>query len=153
MAVGFSFVSYAVLEAMDFRLIKYSPAKDRCAALSLCRACIKYAEVPCGLRRMFSFVIPALIAISLMLPCAALAPISQRINILNSLQDFPAPMWAQLFETRFRPWSSIALLLSSWGFLLFKGNNPVRIAKVFFRGSHGAAGLWSHATVFARGIS
>ena len=49
MAVGFSFVTYALLEGMDRRLIKYSAAKDRCAALSLCRACIKY-DTGCALR-------------------------------------------------------------------------------------------------------
>ncbi len=141
MAVGFSFVSYAILEAMDFRLIKYSPAKDRCAALSLCRACIKYADVPCGLRRLFSFLIPALIAISLMLPCAAMRPISYRINILQSPQDFPAPMWAQLFEGQFCAWVSIGLLLVCWGVLSFKRKDPVSTAKIFFAAAMGPLGF------------
>lgn len=141
MAVGFSFVTYAALEGMDFRLIKYSPAKDRCAALSLCRACIKYADVPCGLRRLFSFLIPALVVISLMLPCAEVKPLSHRINILNSAQDFPAPMWAQLFESRYCAWVSVALLLISWGVLSFKRTEPVAVAKVFFAAAMGPLGF------------
>jgi hypothetical protein len=141
MALGFSFVSYAVLEGMDFRLIKYSRAKDRCAALSLCRACIKYAEVPCGLRRLFSFLIPAMVVISLMLPCAALKPQAHRVIILNAPQDFPSPMWSQLFEGRYCAWISAVLLLVSWGVLSLKRNDPVPAAKLFFAAAMGPLGF------------
>ena len=141
MVVGFSFVAYAVLEGMDVRLIKYSPAKDRCAALSLCRACIKYADVPCGLRRLFSFLIPALVVVSLMLPCAELRPVSHRINILNSGQDFPNPMWSQLFEGHYCAWVSVLLVLNSWGALSFKRNDPVATAKIWFAAAIGPLGF------------
>jgi hypothetical protein len=141
MAVGFSFVAYAVLKGLDVRLVKYSSANDRCAALSLCRACIKYADVPCGLRRLFSFLIPALIAISLMLPCAVLRPLSHRMIILKSPQDFPTPMWAQLFEGHYCAWISILLLLISWGVMWFKRKDPVPLAKVFFAAALGPLGF------------
>ncbi len=141
MAVGFSFVAYAVLEGMDVRLIKYSPAKDRCAALSLCRACIKYADVPCGLRRLFSFLIPALVLMSFMLPSAELRPVSHRITVVNSVQDYPSPMWSQLFEARYCAWMSVLLLLLSWGVLSFKRSEPVALAKVFFAAAMGPLGF------------
>jgi hypothetical protein len=141
MVVGFAFVAYAVLEGVDIRLIKYSPAKDRCAALSLCRACIKYAEVPCGLRRFFWFLIPALMVVSLMLPCAELKPVLHRISILNSAQDFSAPLWAQLFEGSYCAWVAIGLLAISWGLLSFKRNEPVAAAKVFFAAAMGPLGF------------
>ena len=141
MAVGFSFIAYAVLEGMDVRLIKYSPAKDRCAALSLCRSCIKYADVPCGLRRLFSFLIPALIVVALMLPAAELKPVSQRTPILGSAQNFLSPAWAQLYEGRYCAWISIALLLAAWGTLLFKRNEPVAMAKVFLGAALGPLGF------------
>ncbi len=141
MAVGFSFVTYAVLEGVDFRLIKYSSAKDRCAALSLCRSCIKYADVPCGLRRLFSFLIPALVVVSLMLPSAEVKPVSHQITVLNSVQDFPAPMWAQIFEGHYCAWVSVALLLISWGLLSFKRNEPVAAAKIFFAAAMGPLGF------------
>ena len=35
MSVGFAFTAYALLEGLDRRVIKYSPAKERCVALSL----------------------------------------------------------------------------------------------------------------------
>jgi hypothetical protein len=141
MAVGFSFIAYAVLEALDFRVIKYSPANGRCAALSLCRSCIKYAEVPCALRRLFAFLIPAFIILSLMLPSAELRPLLLRTRILNASQDFPNPMWAQLFEGWYCAWASIALLLVPWGALLFKRKDPVATAKIFFAAAMGPLGF------------
>jgi hypothetical protein len=141
MAVGFSFVSYAVLEGADVRLIKYSQEKDRCAALSLCRACIKYAEVPCGLGRLFAFLLPAMIVISLMLPCATLNPVGQRVGVLHSPQIFQAPLWAQLFEGHYCAWVSIVLLAISWGVLLFKRNAPVAAAKIYFAAAMGPLGF------------
>jgi hypothetical protein len=141
MAVGFSFVTYAVLEGMDYRLIKYSSARDRCAALSLCRSCIKYAEVPCGLRRLFLFLIPALVVVSLMLPCAEVKPVSHRLHILHSEQDFSAPLWAQMFEGRYCSWISVALLVISWGLLSFKRKEPVAAAKFFFAAAMGPFGF------------
>ena len=51
LAVGFA--CYAVLEGADRRMIMLSDEKRRCAALGLCGRCIKHADVPCGLRRLF----------------------------------------------------------------------------------------------------
>ena len=141
MAVGFSFLTYALLDGTDLRLVKYSPVKDRCAALSLCRACIKYADVPCGLRRLFSFLIPALVLISLMLPCAALKPLSIQTTVLGSTQEFLTPRWSQLFEGHYCAWSSVALLLASWASLSFKKVEPVRTAKIFFAAAMGPLGF------------
>lgn len=141
MAAGFSFIIYSVLEGVDLRLIKYSPGKDRCAALSLCRACIKYAEVPCGLRRLFSFLIPAMVILALMLPCADLRPVALRSDVVGSPQAFLSPMWSQLFESRYCAWASIVLLLISWAVLSFKRREPVAAAKIFFAAGAGPLGF------------
>ncbi len=141
MAAGFSFISYAMLEGVDVRLVKYSSPKDRCAALGLCRSCIKYAEVPCRLRQFFSFLIPALILIALMLPCVPVSPAAVRADVLSSTQDFPSPLWSQLFEGRYCPVLSIVLLLISWGVLLFKRDDPVRHSKIFLAAALGPLGF------------
>jgi hypothetical protein len=171
MAVGFSFVAYAALDGVDARLIKYSAAKDRCAALSLCRACIKYATgsagalagdvqaqpgrfdqaknsparaqaLPvCGLRRLFMLLIPALIVVAFMLPCADLKTAAHRTCIFNSVQAYSDPLWSQLFEGRYCAWLAIGLLLASWAALLFKRQDPVAMAKVFFAAALGPLGF------------
>jgi hypothetical protein len=151
MAVSFSFVAYAVLEGMDARFIKYSAPKDRCAALGLCRSCIKYADVPCGLRRLFTALIPALIVTALMLPCASVKATACRVCILGSVQDYSSAGWLQLFENRYCPWLAIALLAVSWLVLLFKRVDPVPTAKVFFAAALGPLGF-GFMRLFLRGV-
>src|ERR1017187_6341686 len=111
MAVCFSFVTYALLEGTDRRLIKYSPAKDRCAALSLCRACIKYdADVPCGLRRVFPMLLPAPVVLAAMLLCADMKPAAYDPAIMGSGVHYSETLSDQLFEIRYCPVLAILLL-------------------------------------------
>jgi len=141
MAVGFSFVAYAFLEGMDLRLMRYSAVKDRCAALGLCRSCAKYADVPCGCRRLALFFLPALVVLTFLLPCAALNPVSYQVAILGSVQNFSNPMWSQLFESRYCAWVSLSLFLISWLVLLFKRNNSMAVAKVLLAAGMGPLGF------------
>ncbi len=141
MAVGFAFVTYAVLEGIDRRLVKYSAPKDRCAALSLCRACIKYADVPCGLRRLFAVMIPALIVVAL-IPWSA--PVRQdvcRVEVFGSTQDYTLSVWSQLFEMRYCPGLAITLLAASWLVLLLKREDPVRWSKMLLAAASGPLGF------------
>lgn len=141
MAVGFSFITYAALEGVDLRIIKYSQPESRCAALSLCRACIKYEAVPCGLRRLFAWFIPATILVALMLPSSPIRIQPYRTCILGSPQDYLNPRWSQLFESRYCAWVAIALLAMSWMVLLLKKENPVALAKVLFAAAMGPLGF------------
>jgi len=70
MFVSFGFITYAVLEAIDARILGLSDSQRRCAATRLCGACIKQADVPCGLQRSFYLLIPALMVIAMMIPLA-----------------------------------------------------------------------------------
>jgi hypothetical protein len=141
MAVGFSFIAFAVLEGTDRRFIKYSGPKDRCAALSLCRACIKHAEVPCGLRRLFSVAVPALALIALMPLCSEIRTGGYRTRILDSAQDYLQPAWSQWFEARYCAWVAVLLLTASWLVLLFKKPEPVPTAKVLLAAALGPLGF------------
>lgn len=141
MAVCFSFVTYALLEGTDRRLIKYSPAKDRCAALSLCRACIKYdADVPCGLRRVFTMLLPATVVLAAMLLCADMKPAAYDTAIMGSGVHYSETLSDQLFEIRYCPVLAILLLAASWLVLLFK-REPVPLAKVLFAAAMGPFGF------------
>jgi rhodanese-related sulfurtransferase len=141
MAVCFSFATYAVLEGMDRRLIKYSSAKDRCAALSLCRACIKHADVPCGLRRVFTMLIPATIAVAIMPLCADLKTAAYDTSIMGTNVHYSETLSDQLFEIRYCPALAILLLTASWLVLLFKRQEPVPLAKVLFAAGMGPVGF------------
>jgi rhodanese-related sulfurtransferase len=141
MAVGFSFMAWAFLEGLDVRVIKYSPAKERCAALSLCQACIKYADAPCGLQRLFKVAIPAAIVVALMPLCAPVKVVSYNVNILGSLQNYSQMVSSQLFETRYCAVLAILLLATSWLVLLLKRDDPVTPSKMFFAAAMGPLGF------------
>lgn len=140
MVVCFSFIAYALMEGVDRRIIKYSSATDRCAALSLCRACVKYSDVPCGLRRVFMLLIPATIVVALMPLCAQPELIAYDTKILGSVHHFAQTLSGQLFEIRYCPWLAILLLAISWSVLLIK-KEPVAVAKIFFAAASGPLGF------------
>lgn len=142
MAVCFSFVTYALLEGTDRRLIKYSSTKDRCAALSLCRACIKYdADASCGLRRVFTMLLPATIVLVAMLLSADLKLSAFDTSIFGSSVHYSETLTDQLFEIRYGPVLTIFLLTASWLVLLFKREAPVPLAKVLFAAALGPFGF------------
>jgi hypothetical protein len=142
MTVCFSFVTYALLEGMDQRLIKYSSDKNRCAALSLCRACIKYdASASCGLRRVFALLIPATVALAIMPLCAELKPTACDISILGTSVCYSETLSDQLFEIRYCPYLAMLLMTASWLVLLFKREEPVPLAKVLFAAGSGPLGF------------
>ena len=64
MVVCFGFAAYAFLEGIDLRIIRFSAENEKCAALSLCDGCIKYTDAPCGLKRLFMVLIPAMSVVS-----------------------------------------------------------------------------------------
>ena len=141
MAVCFSFVTYALLEGMDLRLIKLSAPKDRCAALSLCRACIKYADVPCGLVRVFKMLIPATLVAAIVLPSATLNTAGYDTSILGTTVHYSEDLADQLFEIRYCPALAIALLIASWLVLLLKRHEPVFLSKMLFAAAMGPLGF------------
>ena len=132
MAAGFAMITYALLEGFDCRVIKFSPQKERCAALSLCGACYKHTDVPCGLKRLFTALIPALIVLALIPLSAGFMLTSYNTNILGSPYNYSHLVSAQVFELRFCPTLAIAMLTASWLVLLFKRDEPVALAKALF---------------------
>lgn len=142
MAACFSFVTYAVLEGTDRRLIKYSSAKDRCAALSLCRACIKHdAGAPCGLRRLFKMLLPVTLVLAAMLLTADLKLAAHNTTIFGSSVHYSETLTDQLFEIRYCPVLAILLLTASWLVLLVKREDPVPLAKALFAAAMGPLGF------------
>jgi hypothetical protein len=137
MVACFSYAAFAVFEGIDQRLIKLSSLKDRCAALGLCRACVKHDPgAPCGLRRVFTMLIPVSIAVAIMPLCADLKLTAYDIDVLGTRVRYAETLSDQLFEIRYCPYLAVVLMAASWLVLLFKRKEPVPLAKVLF-----AAGL------------
>jgi rhodanese-related sulfurtransferase len=141
MAVGFAFVGWAAMEGMDLRLIRFTAPKDRCAALSLCRRCIKYTEDPCGLRRLFLFAIPATALLALLPLTADFKLAAYRSDVLGSSVCYSHTMASQLFEMRLCPVLALACFAASWLVLRFKRGNPVAPSKLLFAAGLGPLGF------------
>lgn len=141
MAVGFAFIAWAVLEAVDRRVIKLSPPKERCAVLNLCKTCIKYSAVPCKLQRVFKMLIPATLVIAIVPFCAGIKLVAYDASVLGSTEHYALMASSQLFENYYCPVVAIMLLAAAWVVMEFKKVDPVPLAKVLFAAAVGPLGF------------
>ncbi len=141
MVTGFAFVSWAAMEGVDGRLIHFSAANERCAVLSLCRRCIKYADAPCGFRRLFLFTVPASAVLTLLPLTADFRLATYNSKVLGALVCYSHSMTSQLFELRLCPVLALAFFAASWLVLLFKRTDPVPWSKLLFAAGLGPLGF------------
>jgi rhodanese-related sulfurtransferase len=141
MVLCFGFTTYAIFEAMDERLIKYSDADQKCAAVGLCRGCIKYTNIPCGLKRMFLLLIPAAAVMALLPFCSRLEPVSYNTRIFGTFYNYSNAVVQQIYEMRLCPLAAIGLLIVSFLLLALKRHDPVRASKIFFAAAMGPLGF------------
>jgi hypothetical protein len=141
MALSFGFTAYALLEGIDRRLIFFSDVRQRCAALALCGNCAKHAEVPCGLKRMFYVLIPALMVLAGMLPTADWRNTAYNTAVFGRLYNY-AHLWIyQVFENWCCAAAACAMLGGSLLILLVKKKNAVAWAKIAFAAGVGPLGF------------
>ena len=141
MLLCFGFVTYALFEGLDRWLVGYTNSDERCAALPLCHSCIKYSEVPCGLRRMFYILIAAPIILAFVPLTAQLHPFSYNTNIVGTFYNYSHPVIYQLFEIRYLPIAAIVLLTASLLALIFAKRHEIVWPKILFSGGMGALGF------------
>ncbi|MCK5057583.1 MAG: rhodanese-like domain-containing protein [Candidatus Aminicenantes bacterium] len=137
MVLSFAFVTFALFEGIDRRIIKYSDIEQKCAAIGLCRACFKYTEAPCGLKRFFLFLTLACIILAFIPLTGVPHWGSYNTTVVGTPYDFSHPVIYQLFEIRFCPYIAIVLFVITLIILLVKKVDPVTYAKVFFSGGIG----------------
>jgi rhodanese-related sulfurtransferase len=141
MVLCFGMAIYAIFEGIDRRLVKLSDAEAKCAALGLCHGCIKYSDAPCGLKRIFLLLIPAMMVLCFMPLSAELIPLSYNTEILGTFYNYSHSVVYQVFEFRYLPVVAILLLAASWAILRLKKVEPVHWAKVYFAAGAGALGF------------
>ena len=141
MLLSFGFVTYALLEGMDRRILMLSEPEHRCAVIGLCKRCIKYENVPCNLRRTFFVIIPALIIIAFMPLCADWDNTSYNTMIFGTFFNFSHRIVYQMYEKVYCSIAAVVLLAISLLILMFKKNNPLPPAKIFFAAGAGPLGF------------
>jgi len=137
MLLCFGFAAYAVLEGVDRRILMLSDPDRKCASLSLCRRCVKYADAPCGLKRMFFLILPACIVLALMPLCADWAPGSYNTEIFGTPYGYSHLWYQQAFEVLYCPIVAVLLLTASLLILSLKRDDPLPSAKLTFAAAMG----------------
>ena len=141
MLLCFSFVTFAICEGLDGRLLHVTHPHRRCAALGLCGVCIKHQDVPCGLQRTFYLLIPALIAVSLMLPLADWQDNAYNTWVFGQLYNYAHLRVYQQFENWYCGAAAIGLLTISLAILAVRGHSGMIWAKITLAGGVGALGF------------
>jgi rhodanese-related sulfurtransferase len=149
MLLSFSFVTYALFEGTDRRILMLSEPGRKCAALGLCRRCIKYEDVCCGLKRTFFMIIPALIVVALLPLGADWHTTSYNTTIFGTFYNYSHRLIYQQHERIYCPIVAIAALTVSLLILAFKRNNPLPPAKIFFAAGVGPLGFGTFRTTLA----
>ncbi len=137
MLLAFGFVTYAILEGIDRRILMLSAPDHRCAALSLCGGCIKCGEPSCGLKRVFFVLTPALLVLALMLPTADWQDNSYNTLVFGSVYNYVHLRVHQQFENWYCAAAAIAMFTASLAILAVKRENSIAAAKVAFAAGMG----------------
>ncbi len=148
MVLSFAFVTFAIMEALDLRILGYSDPKKRCAALALCRQCIKYDKAPCGLKRMFYFVIPAFIVLSFIPLLTSTSAVSYNTEVFGMFLNYSHPIIYQLFEFRYTPIYAIVLFIGSFLILFLEKGHLITASKIIFAAGMGPLGFGFLRLVF-----
>ena len=141
MAICLGFVTYALLEGLDRRVVGWSAPNQRCAAMSLCGTCIKHADVPCGLRRMLTMFIPLCIVVACILPTADWHDAAYNTTVFGQFYHYGHLRVFQMFEN----WvcSAAAVLCFSVTLLLlqFPGKAAFQRARIMLAAGVGPLGF------------
>jgi len=140
MCLALGWTVYAIMEGLDIRLIHYSD-DGRCAAVGLCRGCIKHQDAACGLRRMFLMLVPTTALLAAMPLLAPLRDTAYNTRIFGILHGYHHPLLEQAYELRYLPVAAIVLLLACLLVLAFREKHPIPVSKVLFSAAVGALGF------------
>lgn len=141
MLAGFGFMAWGFMEMADRRFMHYSDPGKRCAALEWCGECIKYKQVPCRLRSLFHFVIPAVLVLAFIPLTGKPVAVSYNTEIFGVPFSYVHPVVYQLFEIRWCPVTAIMLLILAEISLLLSAKHSIALPKIFFSAALGALGF------------
>ena len=141
MFVCFGFLTYALIEAIDRRVLGLSDPERRCAATRLCGSCIKQAEVPCGLHRAFYLLTAALVAIAMMIPTADWHDTSYNTLIYGQPYNYGHLRAFQQVESWYCPAAAVLMLAVALLAMLFSRRRSLEIAKIAFAAGVGPLGF------------
>ena len=141
MLLALGFGCYALLDAIDRRVLMLSDPNRRCATIGLCGQCIKYADVPCGLRRLFCLLLPLAMIFALLLPTADLHDTAYVTHVFGKPYVYGHLFVFQLFEDWFCGGAAVLLFGVALAILLVRKQAGIAASKVFFAAGLGPLGF------------
>jgi hypothetical protein len=114
MAAAFAFVFYALIEALEVRLLHLDQLERPCAAVGLCRVCTRQQGLACRARRLYQLAFPTF-ALLCAIPLTAQTDLRGTTGLVFGFPYFFGRFAIyQLYENRFLP--LLALTLFGLGF-------------------------------------
>ncbi len=153
MLLCFAFTTYAIIEGVDNRIVHISDPEESCGALQLCGRCIKHADVPCGLRRVFYLLIVAMMVATGMLLTADFHRVAYNVEIYGAPYTYSNPMAYQLYEIGYCPLVALVMFAVSLLMLLRAKGNRLGPSKMAFAAGVGALGFGSLRMILAGAYS
>jgi rhodanese-related sulfurtransferase len=142
MVACFGLAGWAVLEGIDRRILRLSEPGARCAAAGLCHGCSKAdPSAPCGLERVFRFIVPALAVLAIPPLLAEPSTVAYNTKIFGTFYSYTHPGIHQIYEIRFCPAAALFFLGASLLALLFKRREPIAWSKLLFAAGLGPLGF------------
>ncbi|HEX7475169.1 MAG TPA: hypothetical protein VF318_04320, partial [Dehalococcoidales bacterium] len=138
MVLNFAFVAFAIIEAVDSRLIDYSDPQKKCALQGICQHCIKSGRGACTLQRGFYFLIPVLILLAFIPLMSSFNLTSYTTQILRWTYNFGRPVIFQIFDFHYVPICGIVFLSLAFVALLVKKDSKISSLKVLLAAGIGA---------------
>ncbi|MCP4350873.1 MAG: rhodanese-like domain-containing protein [Desulfobacterales bacterium] len=132
MLVCFSLAGFALMKAIDIRIVKFSEKEAKCALLPLCKKCYKYQDVSCNIRMLFLFIIPATAMLGFMPLTAELGSYFYVSRIFGDDVVFGHSIILQLFEIRLCPLAALIFLVLSFIVLYYQKEKGIETSKILF---------------------
>jgi hypothetical protein len=145
MVLNFAFVTYALIQTADARVLNYSDPLKRCALSAVCVLCFKSRGGPCLLRRLAFFFLAVLAILAFIPLMSNFNVVSFQTQILKWNYIFSRPEVFQAFDFRLVPLYALLFLISACVALLLIRKKGMEIFKVLL-----AAGVGSLSFSYLR---
>ena len=140
MALAFGFLTFALLEILDKRLLHIN--HGRCAVNELCATCKRTSPLACTARRTAQFAVPMFALLSFLPLGVPLAPTSYATEIFGFAYSYTRFDLYQWYETRVLPLTALACFALAFLPLLRKGGDPIpTFTTILFSAGLGALGF------------
>lgn len=151
MVLCFAYAAYALIEAVDTRLIRFS-GDGRCAAATLCGVCTRSGDDGCNLRRLMLWLLPAVMLAAAIPLTSNFCRAGYHTLVFRTPHTYVHRLPHQYYELRYLPLAAIILLALCFISLLPR-RQDFSLAKILLAAAGGAIGFSFFRFVLVAGFA